>query len=139
MQQATSEPVHAPPTRGVGHPAEALSDPDALAATIRITGGNLRLVQRLFAQINRIAEINDLDTVTRDVVDTARESLIIGAAYGPWAVPGPVAAAGRPRLGPRNVSQAVSPPRAARGRRARRNPGDTDEQFSDNELSNRAI
>ena len=65
---------------GLHLPAEALTDPDALAAIVRITGGNLRLVQRLFAQINRIAEINELDTITRDVVDTARESLIIGAA-----------------------------------------------------------
>ena len=64
---------------GLDLPA-ALTDPDALAAIVRITGGNLRLVRRLFAQINRITDINDLDTITRDVVDTARESLIIGAA-----------------------------------------------------------
>ena len=65
---------------GLHLPASALTDPDALAAIVRITGGNLRLVRRLFAQINRITDINDLDTITRDVVDTARESLIIGAA-----------------------------------------------------------
>ena len=39
---------------------------------------NLRLVQRLFTQINRITEINNLTGVTRDVVETARSSLIIG-------------------------------------------------------------
>jgi DNA transposition AAA+ family ATPase len=70
---------HHAPDLGLRLPAEALTDPDALAAIVRITGGNFRLLQRLFAQINRIAAINDLDTVTRDVVDIARESLIIGA------------------------------------------------------------
>jgi len=44
----------------------------------RITGGNLRLVQRLFSQVNRLVEINELTGVTQDVVDTAREALIIG-------------------------------------------------------------
>ncbi|TAM68558.1 MAG: ATP-binding protein [Microbacteriaceae bacterium] len=55
-----------------------LEDPDALTAITQITGGNLRLVQRLFTQINRIIEINNLTGVTRDVVETARSSLIIG-------------------------------------------------------------
>ncbi len=44
----------------------------------RITGGNLRLVQRLFSQIDRILEINELTAITKEVVDTAREALIIG-------------------------------------------------------------
>lgn len=65
---------------GLQMPEGALNDPDALAAIARITGGNLRLVHRMFAQINRIAAINNLTTVTPDLVDTARESLIIGAA-----------------------------------------------------------
>lgn len=55
-----------------------LQDPDALAAIAQITGGNLRLVQRLFTQINRIIEINNLTDVSHDVVETARSSLIIG-------------------------------------------------------------
>jgi hypothetical protein len=45
----------------------------------RITGGNFRLVQRLFAQIQLIMEINNLRTVTSEVVETARESLVIGS------------------------------------------------------------
>ena len=53
------------------------TDAEALAAIARITGGNFRLVQRLFAQIDRVLEINRLRTITTEVVETARESLII--------------------------------------------------------------
>jgi len=35
-------------------------------------------VQRLFAQIERVLEINRLRTITAEVVETARESLVIG-------------------------------------------------------------
>jgi len=35
-------------------------------------------VQRLFAQIARVLEINRLCTITAEVVETARENLVIG-------------------------------------------------------------
>jgi DNA transposition AAA+ family ATPase len=54
------------------------TDAEALAAMIRITGGNFRLVQRLCSQIARILEINALRTVTAEVVEAARENLVIG-------------------------------------------------------------
>jgi hypothetical protein len=43
-----------------------------------MTGGNFRLLHRLLAQIARLVEINALSRVTREVVEAARESLVIG-------------------------------------------------------------
>lgn len=49
-----------------------------MAAIIRISGGNFRLVQRLFTQIERILQINEHRVVTKEVVEAAREHLVIG-------------------------------------------------------------
>ncbi len=56
------------------------TDAEAMAAIARVTGGNFRLVQRLFAQIERLLRINGLRTITAEVVQAARESLVIGEA-----------------------------------------------------------
>jgi DNA transposition AAA+ family ATPase len=63
---------------GIVLPDEGLHDEAVMATIIRITGGNFRLLHRLLTQIARLVEINALSRVTREVVEAARESLVIG-------------------------------------------------------------
>lgn len=54
------------------------TDNEAMAAIYRVTNGNFRVTQRLFKQIERIMKINNLKSITAEVVDAARECLVIG-------------------------------------------------------------
>ncbi len=65
-------------TRGLSLDLSTFDDGEATTAVIRITGGNFRLLQRRFAQITRILTINHLERVTAEVVEAARESLVVG-------------------------------------------------------------
>jgi DNA transposition AAA+ family ATPase len=60
--------------------SDEFTDQEAVAAIITITGGNFRLIDRLMAQVRRIKELNKLGTVTRELVDAARDCLVIGTA-----------------------------------------------------------
>jgi hypothetical protein len=62
---------------GLTFAPDDFTDAEALVAIGRITGRNFRLVQRLFSQIERVLEINQLQMISQEVVEAARESLII--------------------------------------------------------------
>jgi len=65
-------------TFGIAFDPNGLEGIEALAAVIRLTRGNLRLVERLLAQTRRFMDINVEETVTLEVVEAARDRLVIG-------------------------------------------------------------
>jgi hypothetical protein len=52
--------------------------PEVMARLIRMTGGNFRLLTRLLTQIERVLEVDELHIVSTEVVEAARENLVIG-------------------------------------------------------------
>ena len=63
---------------GISIKKENLSDYEALTSIMKVTNGNSRLIHRLFTQVERILEINHLTSITTEVVEAARDSLVIG-------------------------------------------------------------
>ena len=65
--------------RQLGLPFDPTLADEAANMVTRITGGNFRLIERLMSQVGRVLEINQLDTITREVVEAARQTLVVGA------------------------------------------------------------
>ncbi len=58
--------------------SDDFTDKEALAAILRISKGNIRLIERLMMQTEHVLAANQLQVVTKEVVETARHNLIIG-------------------------------------------------------------
>lgn len=63
---------------GPQNPEDNLGYSTAVATIARITGGNFRLVDRLLTQVRRVQTLNQINALTPEVVDAARETLLIG-------------------------------------------------------------
>ena len=64
---------------GLTHDPHRPADAESVVAIVRITGGNFRLIERLMSQVARIMKINNLDAITPDATEAAREVLVVGA------------------------------------------------------------
>jgi hypothetical protein len=62
---------------GVTLPEEPFA-PEVMARLIRMTGDNIRLLTRLPSQIERVLSVNNLQLISSEVVEAARDSLLIG-------------------------------------------------------------
>jgi len=60
--------------------AEDFTEQEAISAIVRITEGNFRFIHHLLMQVERILQINEIQTVTKEVVEAARDNLVIGQA-----------------------------------------------------------
>ena len=58
--------------------SDDFTDKEAVAAILRISKGNIRLIERLMLQVEHVLVANQLHVVTKEVVETARQNLIIG-------------------------------------------------------------
>ena len=63
---------------GSALPPEAFADDNGVAALVRESRGNFRLLHKLLDQCERLVRINGLDAVSARVVDAARKTLTFG-------------------------------------------------------------
>jgi DNA transposition AAA+ family ATPase len=82
MEPLSEEETHDFLGKRWGHRVKPHSDdfPDkeAVATIVRITRGNLRLIDRLMLQVEHVFVANQTQVVTKEVGETARQNLIIG-------------------------------------------------------------
>ena len=62
----------------IGLNPDDFTDHETITTIVSVTRGNFRLFRRLFTQIKRIMQINNTSTVTKEIVQAARECLVIG-------------------------------------------------------------
>ena len=55
------------------------SDYETLNTIVRISKGNLRVLTRLFQQLERLIKINNITSINTDLVNAAREALVTGS------------------------------------------------------------
>lgn len=55
---------------------EQFYDFEAMKTIARITNGNFRLIRRIFEQISRLKEVNNLNTISSELVLAARDCLV---------------------------------------------------------------
>lgn len=56
------------------------ADDGVSSAILRIANGNFRVLNRIFIEIDRLQKLNCLPLITPDLIDAAREGLLLGAA-----------------------------------------------------------
>jgi len=54
-------------------------DARAISLIAQLTGGNFRLLDRLFEQVERILQINELSMISNEVIEAARSTLVLGS------------------------------------------------------------
>lgn len=62
----------------IGLDPKDFADHETITAIVNTTRGNFRLFKRLFTQIKRIMHVNNTKVVTREIVQAARDCLVIG-------------------------------------------------------------
>lgn len=63
---------------GIDISLKDFADSEAISTISLITNGNFRLINRLLKQSIRVMNVNQLKTISKEVVEAARECLVIG-------------------------------------------------------------
>lgn len=63
---------------GVCIEGDDFGDQEAIATIVRMTNGNFRLINRLLKQSYRIMQVNNMNSLTAEVIEAARKCLLIG-------------------------------------------------------------